>query len=546
MERRSTAAELLEGRGLFLLFAFALAVSTAVYWPALSGPPIADDFAYLLNPWITTPSPENLKELVDPWSQATSSLKNYAPVRAFVHSFQWWAHPQVSLAYHLENLVVHALATTLLAAFLFSVGVRATAALVAGAIFLLHPANVEAVAWMSQIWSPLALSFGLLALLALLRRPALATLSVTLALLSKPMAVFAAPAAAVLAWCGAGGGASSSKEGIAPRWGWIAVWFLLTGLFTAAQVAAYGDSGPRPLNADWAVVVRSMASYALRYLVMAYTSYGVAAFQEPPLSLSLGDPFTLAALATLFVLAVRLAVTLRRRSTEAVGWVWTAAAFAPVSQIFPFLYPVADRYLYFMLPGILLASCIAGQDLLERVADPRRRLFLSRGLLALGLAATVFFGVRSTERARLWRSEDALMADAARAYPDGVSSLVLRAQRAAWQGDASTTITLLRTASQRDWDYWNFVLTSPAFQEVRGDPRFKALIADLAEGWIEKAERRSRPTQLELLQLAQAHEIRGETEAAVAAIDRGLALGGPLDKELRSLRADFQRAGAAR
>jgi protein O-mannosyl-transferase len=546
MARSSTAAELLEGHGLFLLFAFALAVSTAVYWPALSGPPISDDFAYLLNPWITNPSGENLKALVDPWSQATSSLKNYAPVRAFVHSFQWWAHPQVSLAYHLENLVVHALATTLLAAFLFSVGVRATAALVAGAIFLVHPANVEAVAWMSQIWSPLALLFVLLALLALSRRPALATVSVALALLSKPMAVFAAPAAAVLAWCSTGGAASSSKEGTPPRWAWIALWFLLTLLFTAAQVAAYGDSGPRQLNADRAVVVRSMATYALRYLVMAYTSYGVAAFQEPPLSLSVGDPFTLAALLAVAALAVRLVVTLRRRSAEAVGWVWSAAAFAPVSQIFPFLYPVADRYLYFMLPGILLASCIAGQDLLERFADPRWRLFLSRGLLALGLGATVLFGVRSSERVRLWRSEDALMADSARAYPDGVSSLVLRAQSAALQGDTSTTITLLRTASQRDWDYWNFALASPAFQQVRDDPRFKALIADLAEGLIKKVERRSRPTQLELLQLAQAHEIRGETEAAAAAIDRGLALGGPLDGELRTLRASLNQAGAAR
>ena len=78
------------------------------------------------------------------------------------------------------------------------------------------------------------------------------------------------------------------------------------------------------------------------------------------------------------------------------------------------------------------------------------------------------------------------------------------------------------------------------------DPRFKALIADLAEGLIKKVERRSRPTQLELLQLAQAHEIRGETEAAAAAIDRGLALGGPLDGELRTLRASLNQARAAR
>jgi hypothetical protein len=546
MARSSSAAELLQGSGRLRLFALALAVSLAVYWPALLGPPIADDFAYLLNPWVTNPSTENLTALVNPWSQATSSLKNYAPVRALVHRFQWRVHPEVSLAYHLENLVLHATATTLLAVFLSSLGVRATAALGAAAIFLVHPANVEAVAWMSQIWSPLALIFVLLGLLALPRRPALATLCIVNGLLSKPMAVVAAPVGAALAWCRTGGAASVSNPEAKPHWRWLTLWFFFTLLFMAAQLLAYGDSGSPPFSTNRAVVVRSMATNALRYLVMAYTSLGVAAYQEPPPSPSPGDPMTWVAVLVLAALSARLAVTLRRRSAEAVGWVWTAAAFAPVSQIFPFLYPVADRYLYFMLPGILLASCIAGQDLFQRVADPKLRLFFSRALLALALVATMFFAVRSTERAKLWRSGESLMADSARAYPDGIASLVLRARNAAMQGDTSTTITLLRTASQQGWDYWDFVLRDPAFQEVRGEPRFKELLAELAQGWIDKAEGRSRPTQLELLQLAQAHEIRGEIEAALSAIDRGLALGGPLDDELRNFRARLQPVGSAR
>ena len=99
--------------------------------------------------------------------------------------------------------------------------------------------------------------------------------------------------------------------------------------------------------------VRSIPAFAARYLVMASTSLGVAAFQEPPPALSWLDPWWLGGAVALAALAWRFAVVARARRPEAAFWLWAAVSYAPVCQIFPFVYPLGDRYLYFILPGLL-------------------------------------------------------------------------------------------------------------------------------------------------------------------------------------------------
>jgi predicted membrane-bound dolichyl-phosphate-mannose-protein mannosyltransferase len=63
-----------------------------------------------------------------------------------------------------------------------------------------HPANVEAVVWISQLKSLLALCFALTALLLFRNRPIWAGLPFVLGLLSKASAAFALPFAAVMVW----------------------------------------------------------------------------------------------------------------------------------------------------------------------------------------------------------------------------------------------------------------------------------------------------------------------------------------------------------
>jgi hypothetical protein len=392
---------------------------------------------------------------------------------------------------------------------------------------------------MAQVWSPLALLFSLVALLWLPRRPGLATAAFALALLTKPMAVFALPTAVALAWTGAG-----SQPGREPtaerfewpaRWRWLALWTLLCALFAAVQIGVFTDSGQDP-GRTFGVLerMRLMGSIALRYLVMAATSFGVSVAQEPMRPVAWSDPWFLASIPVLAALGARTAFVLRTRRLEAVGAVFALAAFAPVSQLFPFLHPLADRYLYFILPGLLLAALAAGRERLDRTGhDRERRVRAARvaGFAALALCAA--FAVRSHDRASLWRSETAQLAEAARNFPDGIAAHLLRARERGAAGDAAGEIAALEAAEERGFVLHGTGLAHPSFGRVRNDPRYAAYRDAMAGRTLARIASKPRATQLDLRDAALLHELRGERDAAVAAVDRALALGGPLEPLLR-------------
>jgi len=322
----------------------------------------------------------------------------------------------------------------------------------------------------------------------------------------------------------------------------MGAWLLAFAVITGATLVTFVESasGARePIHPDALVQVRTIVAFAGRYLAMAMTGYGVAAFQEPPAALSWVDPwflFGLAGTAAITALAWR---ALRDGREEAAFWVWGPAAWLPISQIFPFLYPFADRYLYFMLPGLIGGVLLLLQRVRVLAGPPARIALAATALLCAG------FAIWSHDRAGIWVSEDLVLADAARRWPDGVPAHLIAARRAAQIGDADGAIEHLEIARSRGWDYYGFLQNHPAFESIRSTPRFQQLIRDFAGDLIARAEKTRRHTQLDLRDIAQAHRMRGETTEALAALEAAVALGGPLDLELRpmlvSLRAQAQK-----
>lgn len=528
--RRPRAAAL----GLCAVFA---ALATAIYARALHGPFVSDDFGYLVTHPYTEPlSWANVVAMFDPWGPAKLYTANYAPLHLLFTALERHMFADAMLGYHLVNVGVHAANAALLVALLRRAGVPGVAAVLGGGFFLVHPANVEAVAWMSQLKTSASLAFALGAWLAVERRPALATGLFAASLLTKASGLFLLPTAAAWLWV----------RGAPPRrLAWVGGWTVLAALYAVPQFASFQHLGQVDVAAfaDPAVHVRTVFATAMRYLVMAATSAGVSAFQEPPPATSWLDPWWLGGAAACAVLGARTVAGLRARPprVEAVFWIAAAAAFAPVSQVFPFLNPVADRYLYTALPGLVGGALLAGASLWRAAPAPLRP---SRAGVAAALAACAalgLLGLRSAGRARLWNHETLLLLDAARHYPDGGTAHFLEARAAAGRGDVDAAVAALRVAAERGVDRFQALRSDPGLAPIRDAPAFRAFLAELAGRYIELAHRRGATTQAELRMLALAHLERGEDDQAARALERALEAGGPLDAVVREELAEVRR-----
>ena len=543
------AQKLLGGRRAWLLlWAAAFALLLVLYAPALRGAFVSDDYGFVVNnPWVREPSLEHLLALLDPWGDAAEFAANWAPVHLLLHSAQWQLFGADVRGHHVVNVALHALVSVLLVACFRRSGIASLAALLGGAFFLLHPANVEAVAWISEVKTLAAMALALGALLLQERRPALAALLFGLALLSKALAVFALPVAFTALLCG-------KPPAAARSFAWLGLWLVLFALYAGPQWHTFQRLGETEiaLHPDPLVAARTIVAFLARYLAMAATGYGLSAFHDPPRALSWLDPWWLAGLAALALFALRALRTLLRREPEAAYWAWALGGWIPISQLFVFTYPLGDRYLYFPLPGLVGAGLLAGAGLWTRARAAlasRGRAPAARRLADVALVASVawivLLAARVPARAAVWRAEPTLFLDAARHYPDGILAHLTRAMRAGEQGDAETAAAALSRARAKGYDQFMALDLVGSFEPIRRNPRFVAAKADLAGLWLERHARRSDPNQGELRVAAMAHVARGEREEALRTLEAALALEGPfradVEQQLRTLRRELAR-----
>ena len=349
-------------RQTLLLIAGYFVIAVLLYWPALHGGPVSDDLATLYLPQLQTLSWENLRAIVDPTSPVSATLFNYAPVHALLTVLEIRLFGFDPLAFHLVNVGLHALVTALLVVLFVRSGIPRPAALLGGLVFLVHPANVEAIAWMNELKTPAAMTLAIGALLVHRRRPGWGALLFVLALLAKVQAAVALPVLVALEGVR---DPAIGRFGTPHRWRWVGVWALLFAAFAAVEVPVLVGLGaieePR-WGADQLLHLRTMVAIAGRYLAMAFAGYGLSVGHEPPLAVSWADPWWLGGLLGLLLLGTLTLRALRRRRTEAAWWIWAAGSYAPVSQVVATLWMISGRYLYAVLPGLIGGLLLAARD----------------------------------------------------------------------------------------------------------------------------------------------------------------------------------------
>jgi hypothetical protein len=534
-------------RFLGLLFLAFCAVGLVIYAPVLRAPAFSDDAVYLsANPWIQELSASNAAAWLDPWSAVTRSTQNYNPVNLLLLALEWRFFGREVLGYHVVNVLAHALASTLLVALLVASSLPRQLALIGGVLFFAHPAAVEVVAWISQLKTTASLCLALAALLLQRRHPLLAVPVFALALLVKPSAAAAAPVAFALEWVRSGGAPSgpSLRARLLSLAGWVAV---LLGFVILEFPVSTSTNVNAELHADLWVRVRSIPAFAVRYLAMGLTSYGLSPFQDPPRAISPLDPWWLASLALLPLLAWRFLHVLRRRREELAYWVWAAGSFALVCQVVPFTYAMADRYLYYMLPGLIGVSMLAALDLMRRLdADSPWKRRTGVGLAVAACLLAGFYLVRTADYARIWRSPALVYAESMRNFPEGRAAYEHRAANAARVGDAEAAAAALRVLTDRGESRFEHLVTDPRWASVREDPRVKEVIRERATWWIEQQHEIGRLTWMEHRLLAHAHMVRGEYRDAARHLEVALS-SAPIqtdliERELAEIRAWLEAA----
>jgi hypothetical protein len=211
-----------------------------------------------------------------------------------------------------------------------------------------------------------------------------------------------------------------------------------------------------------------------------------------------------------------------------------------------FRYPMADRYLYFLLPGLLGAALVTLAPWLRARSrrggrGPRAR----RALLAIGLAASVL------RRCGAWSSSSAPVCGRPGAGRGGRSPELPRrhpgqitlARRLIAQGDLEGAVAAVERARARGQTNPAAFIQDPSLQPLFQDPRYVAMMQDMTERWIERARQIPEPTISGLMGIAQAELFLGRVDAAFEAMDRAAALASPEQRTaIQQMRSEIEQA----
>lgn len=372
-------------RNVVLLLAI---LATAVYARSLTGGFLNwDDNDYIVaNDEMRLPFPSAVSSIF-----TTFLTANYNPLQRLVYLLEWRAFGDNPLAFRLTNLVLHvgcgSLVFLLLAEWLRDRRVAALAAIA----FVVHPVNVENVAWISELKTLLAAAgaFGA-ALLWLRERRAAAIAVFATALLAKTSIVVFPALLALLDL--------SRRRHLA--WKWYAAFLVPAGVAAYVQVrAAHAEATIQPLHggslATHAMtVIGVLPGYALS--IVAPLGFVPKRPVEPVVAAT--DVRFLCGVALLAATAWGVVRSARGERRFLVAVPWLVVTLLP-TLVVPIPILQADRYLYLGLPFVLGAAFSWGASLREETARALRFAAIAWMLALAGVSAWY---------AEVWRSSTAL------------------------------------------------------------------------------------------------------------------------------------------
>ena len=391
-------------RNAFLLGAALLLALLAAYAPVFGAGFVWDDDGH-----VTPPALRGFDGLVRIWTEPAAAQQYYP----LTHTAFWLEHRlwgDDTLGYHLAGVTLHLVAALLLYAVLRRL--QAPGALLAAAVFALHPVQVESVAWISELKNTLSTALFLGAALAYLRFDggrrkrayALALALFALGLLAKTVvAVLPVALAAALWWRR---GRLEAKRDLFPL-----VPFLLLGLgagLGTAWVEKRYVIGSLPLHLGLDPVQRVLLAGRAFWFYLGKLAWPAdLVFLYPRWEITRGAwQAWLFPAAAASLLAAAWAVRGRSRAPLAALLFFGAALFPALGfvDVYPFRFSfVADHFQYLASAGPIALSCGAAAACAARRGEAFRRAGAAGGVLLVGGLALL-----SSRQARIYTDAETL------------------------------------------------------------------------------------------------------------------------------------------
>lgn len=323
------------------------------------------------------------------WAWSTFYVGNYAPVHIMSYMVDyalWGLNPA---GYHLENVVIHVMNGVLFYLLLRRLSLTEWQALGSAWIFLLHPVQVETVAWVSQRKNLLAMLFFLVAMLGYqayladnsnkLRMYLLSITSAVAASLSKSVVVIL-PVMLILFDMSYYQPASRFMvRRVVDKLPFILVSLAVAVLALVSQsnVSQFQDAtgGRRDFVGGSPVATFfTMVPVLISYLRDCFWPLALSPYYMVPVRREADTDFIISLLILLALLVT--AVYLYFRVRRMVFWYGLFfIALVPVLQFIPLITLKNDRYLYFPLMGFAVVM-VMGISALLRTIPKQLQLFL--------------------------------------------------------------------------------------------------------------------------------------------------------------------------
>jgi len=348
-------------------------------------------------------------------------IGNYAPVQMLSYMLDYTIWGLQSGGYLLTNIVIHALNGIMVYWLFLRFGDSRLYATVAAEIFLLHPVQVESVAWISQRKNLLAMLFFLLAWEWYCRyRDAepgrksrlyfLSLFTFVLSLLSKSIAVILPVVLVLDDFCFP---EVKRRVALLDKIPFIFAAGVIAAITMFSQWPDVGEGGRASEFHGGSLLATffTMLPVFCRYLGMTIWPTNLSADYNPPIYQS---PDAVVVGAFLLLTAVAWGGWWLYRYDRRLGF-WVAfffVALLPVSQIVPLFTLMNDRYLYFPMLSVAAFAGTGAAALRRRWNNYPLAVYLLLAFLLTTLAVTTW------KRAGVWRNSVTLWSDAVLKAPN--------------------------------------------------------------------------------------------------------------------------------